>query len=88
MSNIIRLTENDLHNIVKKCVMKTLSEARNVKRIRITWLADMGSSKEIFMDNVLHLRYARNVGDEENVNHYVLSRLKDFPSYIEFEIIG
>ena len=88
MSNIIRLTENDLHNIVKKCVMKTLSEARNVKRIRITWLADMGKTKEIFMNNVLHLRYARNVGDEENVNNYVLGTLKNYPSYIEFEVVG
>jgi hypothetical protein len=60
---------------------------RNVTRIKITWLADMGRSKELFMDTVLMLRHARNVGDEENVNNTVLAALKRHPSRIKFEII-
>ena len=60
---------------------------RNVTRIKITWLADMGRSKELFMDTVLMLRHARNVGDEENVNNTVLAALKRHPDRIKFEII-
>lgn len=60
---------------------------RNVTRIRITWLADMGRNKELFMDTVLMLRHARNVGDEESVNNTVLAALKRHPGRIKFEII-
>ena len=60
---------------------------RNVTRIKITWLADMGRSKETFMDTVLMLRHARNVGDEESVNNTVLAALKRHPGRIKFEII-
>lgn len=50
---------------------------RNVTRIRITainvdyrgWFLDS------YMDKTLMLRHARKVGDEENVNHFVLGRL-------------
>lgn len=61
---------------------------RNVARIRITWLADMGRNKEMIMKNLLKLRKARNVGDEETVNNTVLSTLRRYPSYIQFEVIG
>lgn len=60
---------------------------RNVTRIKITWLADMGRNKELFMDTVLMLRHARNVGDEESVNNTVLAALKRHPGRIKFEII-
>ena len=60
---------------------------RNVTRIRITSLADMGRNKELIMDTLLMLRHARNVGDEENVNNTVLGALRRHPEYIEFEIV-
>lgn len=61
---------------------------KNVKRIRITALKDMGRNKELFMNKNLMLRHARNVGDEESVNHYVLGVLKRWsPDYIQFEIL-
>ena len=63
---------------------------RNVKRIRITGLggACLGRHKDWYMDQHLMLRYARNVGDEESVNHYVLGVLRRHPYEIQFEIIG
>lgn len=64
-----------------------LRKKRNVTQIKITWLADMGRNKELFMDTVLMLRHARNVGDEESVNNTVLAALKRHPGRIKFEII-
>lgn len=49
-------------------------EVRNKVRIRITKM-EYGHNCENFCNTVLMLRKARNVGDEETVNHYVLSRL-------------
>ena len=88
MKKRIRLTESDLHRIIKESVQVILDENRNnVRRIRITALANMGKNKELIMDRVLMLRHARNVGDEENVNNTVLSALKRNSSMIEFEFV-
>ena len=66
---------------------KLFEATRNVKRIRITSLSDMGRNKEHIMNDILKLRHARNVGDEENVNHYVLGTLERYPNFIKFEIV-
>ena len=88
MKQRIRLTESDLHRIIKESVQVILDENRNnVRRIRITALANMGRNKELIMDRVLMLRHARNVGDEENVNNTVLSALKRNSSMIKFEFV-
>lgn len=88
MKQRIRLTESDLHRIIKESVQVILDENRNnVRRIRITALANMGRNKELIMDKVLMLRHARNVGDEENVNNTVLSALKRNSSMIKFEFV-
>lgn len=88
MKKRIRLTESDLHRIIKESVQVILDENRNnVRRIRITALANMGRNKELIMDRVLMLRHARNVGDEENVNNTVLSALKRNSSMIKFEFV-
>lgn len=60
---------------------------KNTVRIKIIWLADMGRNKGQIMDSLLHLRHAREVGDEENINHSVLGVLRRFPNYIQFEIV-
>ena len=83
-----RLTESDIRRIVKESIETILNESRNnVRRIRITALADMGKNKELIMDRVLMLRHARNVGDEENVNNTVLGALKRNSNMIEFEFV-
>ena len=85
----IGLTEQHLHQIIKESIKCVVDENRkNVRRIRITALADMGRNKELFMSKVLMLRHARNVGDEENVNNTVLGALKRNGSRIKFEIVG
>lgn len=60
---------------------------RNVTKIRITRLSDMGKNKELIMDKVLKLRTARNVGDVESVNNTVLGALKRNSQYIQFEVL-
>ena len=47
----------------------------------------MGRNKELIMNKLLMLRHARNVGDEENVNHTVLGALRRHGNYIQFEIV-
>ena len=84
----IRINENQLKQIVLESVKRIINENLNVTRIRITWLADMGKNKEMIMNNLLRLRKARNVGDEETVKNTVLSALRRYPSYIQFEVIG
>ncbi len=64
-----------------------IKHRKNVRRIKITVLADMGKNKELIMNRVLMLRHARNVGDEENVNNTVLGTLKRNGSIIKFEIV-
>lgn len=51
---------------------------RNVTRIRITGIFTswQGKMRDRYMSETLLLRTARNVGDEENVNNYVLGLLK------------
>jgi len=85
----IRLNESQLRQVVSETVKRLLSEdvKKNVTRIRITGLADMGRNKELIMDKLLMLRHARNVGDEENVNNTVLGALRRYGNYIQFEII-
>lgn len=89
MKQVIRLNESQLIRVVSEAVKRLLSEdvKKNVTRIRITGLADMGRNKELIMDKVLMLRHARNVGDEENVNNTVLGALKRNSNLIQFEII-
>ena len=60
---------------------------KNVTRIRITSLKDMGKNKDLFMDKCLKLRHARNVGDEENVNMTVLGALRRYKDCITFDIV-
>lgn len=47
---------------------------KNTVKIRITKM-EYKRNCENFCNTVLMLRKARNIGDEETVNHYVLSRL-------------
>lgn len=51
--------------------------ARNKTRIRLTgvYTSWQGKMRERYMNEVLLLRTARNVGDEETVNNTVLGRL-------------
>lgn len=62
---------------------------KNKVRIKITAIkTDLGKSKEFIFNNVLMLRTARNVGDEETINHYVLGKLRRVAwDVIEFEQI-
>lgn len=88
----IKLTEGDLCKIVKDSVKKILEETyngrKNVTKIRITGLPPqaIGRNKELYMGQYAMLRTAREIGDEEVVNNYVLSHLKD--KGIEFEIVN
>ncbi len=54
-----------------------LKMKRNVTRIRITGIFTdwQGRMRDRYMDETLLLRSARKVGDEENVNNYVLGIL-------------
>ena len=74
-------------NLGEYSPLEISEEKRNVTRIRITALADMGRNKEMIMNKLLMLRKARNIGDEEVVNNTVLSALRRYPNYIKFEII-
>lgn len=51
--------------------------ARNKTRIRLTAINTslQGKMRERYMDEILLLRRARKVGDEEIVNNYVLGQL-------------
>lgn len=54
-------------------------------RIRITGIFTdwQGRQRDRWMDETLLLRYARKVGDEENVNNFVLGTLKRHQEYGE-----
>lgn len=49
---------------------------RNKKTIRITYIKNYGRNHEMYCDKILMLRTARQVGDKETVNHYVLGILR------------
>ncbi len=49
---------------------------RNKKTIRITAIKDHVRCHEMYCDKTLMLRTARQVGDKETVNHYVLGVLR------------
>lgn len=53
------------------------TKRKNVTRIRLTGIFTdwQGKMRERWMDETLLLRTARKVGDEENVNNYVLGLL-------------
>ena len=57
-----------------------MEKRRNVTRVRITGIHTswQGRMRDRFMDETLLLRTARKVGDEENVNNYVLGVLKRY----------
>lgn len=60
---------------------------KNKVKIVITKM-QFGRNTETFCNTVLMLRKARNVGDEETVNHTVLSRLNRAKGdKFDFEII-
>lgn len=60
----------------------------NKKKIRITKIADKGRIHEWWCNNHLMLRTARQVGDTEVVNHYVLGRLNRNKSEVEYEYVS
>jgi len=60
---------------------------KNVTRIRITFIKDHGKGHELFCDKTLMLRTAREVGDEENVNNYVLCQLKRHKRFGEIDFV-
>ena len=66
--------------------------AKKVTRIRITGIYTdwQGQMRERYMNETLLLRTARNVGDEENVNNYVLGLLKRHQDFgeITFEKVN
>ena len=63
------------HWIVREIVDGGLANVmKNTVKIRITKM-EYKRNCENFCNTVLMLRKARNIGDEETVNHYVLSRL-------------
>ena len=57
----------------------------NKTKIRITSLKTswQGRMRERFMNETLFLRTARNVGDEEVVNNFVLGQLRKHQQYGE-----
>ena len=57
---------------------------KNKKTIQITFIKDHGRNHEMFCDKILLLRTARNVGDIETVNHYVISILNCYKSDVEY----
>lgn len=84
------LNEKSISRIVSNVLNEILdNDKRNVTRIRITGLSGPcdGRHKDLFMGQNLLLRYARNIGDEENVNNTVLGRLRQYSNFIQFEII-
>ncbi len=59
---------------------------KNKKTIKITAIKNHGRCHEMYCDKILMLRSARNVGDIETVNHYVLGVLRQH-SGCEFDFI-
>jgi hypothetical protein len=60
---------------------------KNTVKIRITKM-EYKRNCENFCNTVLMLRKSRNIGDEETVNHYVLSRLNSQKGdKFDFEIL-
>ena len=57
---------------------------KNKKTIQITFIKNHGRNHEMFCDKILMLRKARNIGDIETVNHYVISVLSRYKSDIEY----
>ena len=57
---------------------KTKIKLTEINIQKIGW---KGSMLERWFDEVLLLRYARNVGDEEVVNNYVLGQLNKYKEY-------
>lgn len=51
---------------------------KNKKTIQITFIKDHGRNHEYFCNDILLLRHARNVGDIETVNHFVISVLNRY----------
>lgn len=57
---------------------KTKIKLTEINHQKIGW---KGSMLERWFDEVLLLRHARNVGDEEVVNNYVLGQLNKYKEY-------
>ena len=57
---------------------------KNKKTIQITFIKNHGKNHEMFCDKILLLRTARNIGDTETVNHYVISILNRYKNDIEY----
>lgn len=61
---------------------------KNKKTIKIIDIKNHGRHHDQFCNDVLMLRTARNIGDVETVNHYVISILNRFSSDITYKIIN
>lgn len=59
----------------------------NKRRIRITKIDDKGKNHNFFCENVLMLRTAKQVGDEEVINNTVLGNLLRWSRVVEFEVL-
>lgn len=59
-----------------------MSTRIKITAIRTGW---KGKMLERYMNETLLLRHARNVGDEENVNNYVLGQLNKHQAFREIE---
>ena len=58
----------------------------NKKRIRITGAPEAShGSLPVILEKLCHMRTARNIGDEETVNHTMLGWLRQYG--VKFEII-
>lgn len=60
----------------------------NKRTIRITRIENMGRNHELWCDKMLMLRTARQVGDVETVNHYVLGKLNENSRLVEYEVVS
>lgn len=63
---------------------------KNVTRIRITgiYTSWQGKMLDRYMNETLLLRTARKVGDEENVNNYILGQFNRHKSFGEIDFIS
>lgn len=59
----------------------------NKTQIEITMIQNHGRVHELWCKTVLMLRHARNVGDKETVNNYVLSKLRENKEFGEIDFV-
>lgn len=59
----------------------------NKTQIELTAIENHGRVHELYCKTILMLRHARNVGDIEVVNNYVLGKLREHKSFGEMDFI-